>query len=64
MEKSLHLTLTLFMNELNDIFSLKLPKHATEIDKSYFCLMGLIKNYKFTIHKDDDMIFSMLTWFV
>jgi hypothetical protein len=44
MEKSLHLTLTSFMNELNDIFLLKLPKDATQIDKSYFCAMGLTKN--------------------
>lgn len=43
MEKSLHLTLISFMDELYDIFWLKLPSNAVQIGKNYFCAMGLTK---------------------
>jgi hypothetical protein len=47
-----------FMNELNNFFPIKLPKDAIWNDEN--CIMGLIKNYKFVIHKDKDMNFSMV----
>jgi hypothetical protein len=43
MEKSLYLTLTSFMNKLNDLFSPYLLRDAIQINKNYFCAMGLTK---------------------
>jgi hypothetical protein len=48
------------MDELNNFFGIKLSRDVIWNDWNYFCTMDLIKNYKFTIHKNKNMNFSMV----
>jgi hypothetical protein len=59
-----HPTIASFFIKFKTFSLPKLPKDETWVRKMCFYTMGLTKNYKSTVHKDLDLEYLMVIWFI
>jgi hypothetical protein len=57
-------TIASFLTKFKTFFPPKLPKDQTWIGKMCFYAIGLTKNYKSIVHKDLNLEYSVVIWFI